>query len=432
MHTSSKSAVVYENSLAFAQQQDALDPLKKYREQFYFPQMHGRDVIYFTGNSLGLQPKKTQDYILNELEDWATFGVEGERLARNPWLSYHEQFSESLSKIVGAKAVEVTVMNSLSVNLHLLLVSFYRPDKNRTKILCESNAFSSDRFVIESQLHVHGFKTADAIIEVAPRQGEHCIREEDLLEAIEKNKDSLALVLIGAVNHYTGQAFNIKNLTAAAHQAGAVIGLDLAHAAGNIKLQLHDWQVDFAGWCTYKYLNSGPGGISGIFIHERHLNNPQIPRFGGWLGVSKESRFKLNREFVPATTAEGWQLGTVPVLLLAAHKAALDLFDETGMEALVAKAEKLTGYLEFIIQEVNKTQDQQLEIITPSDKEKRGSQLSLIPHKMGKEFYNRLMHAGVITTWLEPGVMRCAPVPLYNSFEDIYRFGELIRELAVS
>lgn len=426
MNNTTLTTTHYENSLAFAMQQDESDPLAVYREQFYFPKMHGREVIYFTGNSLGLQPKITQDYVLNELEDWATFGAEGRYHARNPWHQYHEQFLDSLSKLVGGKPVEVTVMNALSVNLHLLMVSFYRPDKNRYKILCESNAFSSDRYVIESQLNFHGFDPQDGIIEIAPREGEYCIRHEDVLNAIEKNKDSLALVLLEAVNYYNGQAFNLKDITRAAHQAGAIAGFDVAHAIGNIHLHLHDWDVDFASWCSYKYLNSGPGGISGIFVHERHLLDPHIPRFAGWWGTNKGDRFKAGKGFVPAPAAEGWQLSTAPVLLLAAHKASLELFDAVGMDALVAKSEKLTGYLEFILDDVNKTQGTLLEIITPRDKKQRGCQLSLIPHK-GKDFFNHLKQAGVLATWQEPRVMRCAPVPFYNSFEDVYRFGEIIK-----
>lgn len=421
----------YENSLAFATQQDALDPLSKYRDQFYFPKLHGREVIYFTGNSLGLQPKNVQDYVLNELEDWATFGAEGRYHARNPWHQYHEQFSDSLSKLVGGKPAEVTVMNALSVNLHLLMVSFYRPDKKRYKILCESNAFSSDRYIIESQLRFHGFDPQDAILEIAPREGEHCIQHTDILEAIEKNRNSLALVLIGAVNYYNGQVFHIREITQATHQAGAVAGFDIAHAIGNIRLHLHDWNVDFASWCSYKYLNSGPGGISGIFVHERHLQNAETPRFAGWWGTDKEIRFNSNKGFVPAPTAEGWQLGTAPILLLAVHKAALELFDEVGMTALIDKAEKLTGYLEFILDDVNKTSGTPFELITPRDKKQRGCQLSIIP-RGGKDFFNRLKQNGVLASWQEPNVIRCAPVPFYNSFEDIFRFGEIIKNLSAS
>lgn len=424
----------YENSLTFAQQQDAADVLKSYRDKFYFPRMNGREVVYFTGNSLGLQPKATQDYVLNELEDWATFGVEGHFHARKPWMPYHEQFAEPLSKIVGAKPEEVVVMNQLTVNLHLLMVSFYRPNKERYKILCEAKAFPSDQYALESQVKFHGYTPEEAIVEVAPREGEVCIRHEDILAAIEKNKNSIALIMIGGVNYYNGQVFDMKAITEAGHKAGAFVGFDLAHAAGNLKLQLHDWNVDFACWCSYKYLNSGPGGVSGAFIHQRHLNNPEIPRFAGWWGHDKNSRFKMEKGFVPMATAEAWQMSNAPILSMAAHKASVDMFDEVGMDVLVAKTERLTGYLEFIVDEINKNrnlctnkQDGFLEIITPRDKKQRGCQLSIVAHGEGKELFNKISEKGVIADWREPNVIRCAPVPLYNSFEDVFRFGEILR-----
>ncbi|MBA3704494.1 MAG: kynureninase [Bacteroidetes bacterium] len=421
----------FENTLTFAQQADAADPLKKYRDQFYFPMMHDREVVYFTGNSLGLQPKATQDHILNELEDWASFAVEGHFHARKPWVSYHEQFAGPVSKIVGAKPNEVVVMNFLTVNLHLLMVSFYRPTKQRYKILCEAKAFPSDQYAFESQVKFHGFDPSNAIVEVAPRKGEHSIRHEDILEVIEQNKDTLALVLFGGINYYNGQVFDMKGITEAGHKAGAVVGFDLAHAAGNIKLQLHDWNVDFACWCSYKYLNSGPGAVSGVFIHEKNLNDPKTPRFAGWWGNDKEVRFKMEKGFVPMPTAEAWQLSTVPVLLLAAHKASVDIFDEVGMDALIEKSRRLTVYLEFVIGEINmsqesrgKNQDKMLEIITPKE---RGCQLSIIAHGRGKDLFNKLKEQGVIADWREPNVIRCAPAPLYNSFEDVFRFGEILK-----
>lgn len=417
----------YENTIAYAKQQDANDPLKNYRDKFYFPMMHGRETVYFTGNSLGLQPKATQDYVLNELEDWAVFGVEGHFHARNPWMPYHEQFAVPLSKIVGAKPEEVVAMNQLTVNLHLLLVSFYRPTKTRYKILCEAKAFPSDQYALESQVRFHGLDPEDAIIEIFPREGEVCIRHEDVLAAIEKNKDSIATILIGGVNYYNGQVFDMEGITEAGHKAGALVGFDLAHAAGNIKLELHDWDIDFACWCSYKYMNSGPGGVSGVFINERHLNKPELIRFAGWWGHDKDSRFKMEKGFVPMSTAEAWQMSNAPVLSMAAHKASIDIFDEVGMDALVAKAEKLTGYLEFIVDDINTALDKKLEIITPRDKKQRGCQLSIVAHGRGKELFNKLTEAGIISDWREPNVIRCAPVPLYNSFEDVYRFGEILK-----
>lgn len=417
----------YKNTLEFAKQQDSEDPLKTYRNMFYFPMMHGRETVYFTGNSLGLQPKTTQDHVLNELEDWATFGVEGHFHARKPWLSYHEQFAVPVAKIVGATPEEIVVMNQLTVNLHLLMVSFYRPSATRYKILCEAKAFPSDQYALESQVKFHGLDPQEAIIEIAPRDGEQCIRHEDIIEAIEKNKDALALVMIGGVNYYNGQVFDMKSITAAGQKAGAIVGFDLAHAAGNIKLQLHDWNVDFACWCSYKYLNSGPGGVAGVFINKRHLNKPEIIRFAGWWGHDKETRFKMEKGFIPMPTAEAWQLSNAPVLSMAAHKASVDIFDAAGMDALTAKAEKLTGYLEFVIDEINKDLEQKLEVITPRDKKQRGCQLSIVAHGRGKDLFNKLTQAGVISDWREPNVIRCAPVPLYNSFEDVFRFGEILK-----
>jgi len=408
----------YENTLAFAQSLDAADPLKKFRERFYFPQMNGREVVYFTGNSLGLQPKATQDYVLKELEDWASFGVEGHLHARNPWLSYHEIFSEPLSKIVGAKPNEVVVMNQLTSNLHFLMASFYRPTKKRYKIICEHKAFPSDQYALETQVQFHGFDPADAIIEVMPRKGEHTIRTEDILSAIEKNKAELELVLIGGVNYFTGQVFEMAKITEAAHKADALAGFDLAHAVGNIKLNLHDWNVDFACWCTYKYLNSGPGCVGGAFIHERH-HKAETPRLGGWWGHDKESRFKMEKGFKPMLSAEAWQLSNAPVVAMACHKAAIDIFEEVGMDALLEKSKVLTAYLEFIIRSVS----DKLEIITPPE---RGCQLSIIAHGMGKSLHEKLTEKGVISDWREPNVIRCAPVPLYNSFEDVWRFGEIL------
>jgi len=420
----------YHNTLEFAKQQDANDPLRKYREQFYFPQINGRDVIYFTGNSLGLQPKSTQDYILRELEDWASFGVEGHFHSRNPWMPYHEQFAEPVAKIVGAKPNEVVVMNQLTVNLHLLMVSFYRPTKKRYKIICEGKAFPSDQYALESQVKFHGLDPDKAIVEVHAREGEHNMRTEDILFTIEQHADELALVIFGGVNYYTGQLLEMDTITKVAHGVGAIAGFDLAHAAGNVKLNLHDWNVDFACWCSYKYLNSGPGSVAGAFVHERHLNDKNISRFAGWWGHDKSTRFKMEKGFAPMPTAEAWQLSNAPVLSMAAHKASVDIFNEVGMDALVAKSEKLTGYFEFIVNDINsnlKSQISNLEIITPKDKNHRGCQLSIVAHGLGKSLHDKLTEAGVIADWREPNVIRCAPVPLYNSFEDVYRFGEILK-----
>jgi len=413
----------FENTLAFANALDEQDALKHFRDQFYIPIINGKECIYFTGNSLGLQPKTTQDYVLNELEDWASFGVEGHFHARQPWFSYHEMFPQLLTKIVGALPEEIVVMNQLTVNLHLLMASFYQPTKERFKIICEAKAFPSDQYALETQVQFHGFDPKDAIVEVAPRDGEYCIRHEDVLSAIEKNGSELALVMMGGVNYYTGQVFDMKAITEAGHKAGAIVGFDLAHAAGNVKLNLHDWNVDFACWCSYKYLNSGPGSVAGAFVHAFHLNEKNLPRFAGWWGHDKGSRFKMEKGFVPMKTAEAWQLSNAPVLSMASHKAAIDIFDEVGMNDLIIKSEKLTGYLEFIVTTISKD----LEIITPKNKSERGCQLSIIAHGMGKALHTKLTEGGVIADWREPNVIRCAPVPLYNSFEDVWRFGDILK-----
>lgn len=415
----------YKNTLAFAKAKDKKDPLKKFRAKFLFPKHKGKEVIYFTGNSLGLQPKSTAKYIQRELDDWAKFGVEGHFRAKNPWVSYHEMFAEPLSKIAGAKPGEVVAMNQLTSNIHFLFASFYRPTKERYKILCEAKAFPSDQYALESQVKFHGYKPEDAIIEVAPRAGEHSIRPEDILSAIEKNKNELSLIFIGGVNYYSGQVFDMGSITEAGHKASALVGFDLAHAAGNIKLNLHDWNADFACWCSYKYLNSFAGGVGGAFIHERH-HNKDLPMFAGWWGYDKERRFKMEKGFVPIPTAEAWQVSNAPILSMAAHKASLDIFMEAGMDALVEKSKMLTGYLAFVIQEINsQIKEHKLEIITPQE---RGCQLSIIAHGHGKDLYNKLMNAGVIADWREPNVIRCAPVPLYNSFEDVFRFGEILKK----
>ena len=418
-----------ENSLAFAQQQDKDDPLRSYRGKFYFPMHSGKKVLYFTGNSLGLQPRTTQDYVLNELEDWASFGVEGHFHARNPWFSYHELLTEKTARLVGAKPEEVVVMNQLTVNLHLLLVSFYRPTKQRYRIICEAKAFPSDLYALQSQIKFHGYDPKDALIALSPREGEYNLRREDILAEIEKHKNDLALVLFGGVNYYSGQVMDFKGITEAAHKVNAVCGFDLAHAAGNLKLELHDSGMDFACWCSYKYLNSGPGGVAGVFVHERHLKNTELPLFAGWWGHDKSVRFKMEPEFRPMQTAERWQLSNAPVLAMSAYKASLDIFDEVGMDKLVEKRGKLTGYLEHVLGDVNRqtaTKEKYFEIITP---EERGCQLSVVAHGRGKELFTSLLQAGVISDWREPNVIRLAPVPLYNSFEDIYQFGQVLLKL---
>lgn len=418
----------YKNDITFAHQRDAQDPLAKYRNEFHFPTYHENGVIYFTGNSLGLQPKRTREYILQELEDWAKWGVEGHFDARNPWFSYHELLTTKAAKIIGALDKEVVITHSLTTNLHLLMVSFYRPEGKRYKILCEGKAFPSDQYAMESQVKFHGYGPKEAIIEIFPREGEHLIREEDILSNIEKEGDEIALIMIGGVNYYTGQLFDMKTITATGHKVGAVVGFDLAHAAGNVEMHLHDWGVDFAAWCTYKYLNSSPGGVSGMFVHERHANNPDLPRFAGWWGHDKDARFKMESGFRPMEGAEGWQLSNAPILGMAAHLASLTIFDEVGMAAISEKRDELTAYLEFIINDISANSEKvNFEIITPTDKAKRGSQLSILAHGQGKDLFDALTKSGVVADWREPNVIRVAPAPLYNSFEDVYHFGQKLK-----
>lgn len=422
----------FELGQAFALELDQSDHLKDFRKEFLFPQHGGKDVIYFTGNSLGLQPQQTASYLQQELDDWATYGVEGHFNAKNPWYSYHELLNTTNASLVGAKPSEVVCMNQLTVNLHLLMVSFYRPTSSRYKIICEAKAFPSDQYALESQVKFHGFNPEEAIIEIAPRAGQHIIDENDILDAIEKNKESLALVMMGGVNYYSGQLFNIKMITAAAHQAGALAGWDLAHAAGNVELHLHDWNVDFACWCTYKYMNSGPGSVSGVFIHEKY-HHENLPRFAGWWGHDKTVRFKMEPGFVPIPGAEGWQISNAPILSMAAHRASLDIFSRTSMKSLTAKSKNLTAYLEFLIQNLNHKisgkENFPLEIITPKNPDQRGAQLSIIAHGYGKDLHAKMIASGIISDWREPNVIRLAPVPLYNSFFDMYNFVEILDRL---
>ena len=419
----------FENTLEFAQSLDQQDPLKSFRNEFHFPTFHTNEVRYFTGNSLGLQPKSTAKYIQEELDDWAKFGVEGHFLSRRPWFSYHENLTEKVAKIVGAKPIEVVVTHSLTTNLHLLMVSFYRPQGKRTKILCEAKAFPSDQYALESQVKFHGLSN-EHLVEVAPREGEQLIRIEDILSKIEELGDELALVMIGGVNYYTGQLFDMESITKAGHKVGAIVGFDLAHAAGNINLKLHEWGVDFAAWCGYKYLNSSPGGVSGMFVNERHANNPALPRFAGWWGHNKEVRFLMEPGFQPMPGAEGWQLSNAPVLGMAAHLAAVDLFDQAGMEAIGTKRDLMTAYLEFVIDTISERNKEKctFELITPRDKKQRGAQLSIMALGQGKALFDALSDLGVVADWREPNVIRVAPAPLYNSFEDCWWFGQLLEK----
>ena len=415
--------MIYQNTLEYAESVDAQDELSHFRDEFLIPQHNGEDSIYLCGNSLGLQPKSTEKYLGVQLSIWKDLAVEGWFQGDDPWLQFHHQLKQPLSNLTGATSDEVTVMNSLTVNLHLLLVSFYQPINKRFKILMEGGAFPSDQYAIESQVNFHGFEPDQAIIEVFPREGEYTLRTEDIISAIEQNADELALVLFAGVNYYTGQVFDMEAITKAGHKAGAYVGFDLAHAVGNVPLQLHNWGADFACWCSYKYMNSGPGGISGIFVHEKHFYNPDLKRFAGWWGYRPDKRFLMAPGFKPANGAEGWQVSTSPILLMAAHKAALDIFEKAGgLEKLRQKSILLTGYLEHLIHEINRKHREELfAIITPSDLNTRGCQLSVICKRNGKAIFNYLAENGVIGDWREPDVIRLSPVPLYNSFKDVYK-----------
>lgn len=412
-------------SLDYAQDLDKNDELRDYRDQFHFPtDENGDKKLYFTGNSLGLQPKSTREYINQELDDWAKYGVDGHFEAKNPWMPYHEIVTEKLARVVGAKPEEVVAMNSLTANLHFLMVSFYRPEGKKRKIVIEYDAFPSDVYAVKSQIEYHGGNPVTDLIYLRAREGEHTIRIEDIKAVLENQSDEIALIMLGGVNYYTGQLFDMKAITEIAHKNNIVAGFDLAHAAGNIHLKLHDWGIDFAAWCSYKYLNSGPGGIAGIFVHEKHLEK-DLPRFEGWWGQNKKTRFLMGREFDGIRTAEGWQLSNPPIFQLAALNASLDIFEEVGMEKLNIKTKKLTGYLEQLVNSLGKDT---IEIITPSDETQRGCQLSIRVKNADKSLFEELTKQNIISDWREPDVIRVAPVPLYNSYEDCYKFSDILKK----
>ncbi len=416
---------MYENNLDFAQLEDQNDDLRKFRERFHIPtRSNGEEHIYMCGNSLGLQPKACKEYLNQELEDWKNYGVEGHFKAKHPWMPYHEFLTEAMAKVVGAKSHEVVVMNTLTVNLHLMMVSFYRPTIKRHKILIEYDAFPSDKYAVSSQLRYHGYDPKDSMIELKARENEHCLRHEDILKTIGEQGDEIALVMIGNTNYYTGQFFNMKSITQKAHEKGCLVGFDCAHGAGNVDLDLHNSGIDFAVWCSYKYLNSGPGSLGGCFVHERHANSNDIPRFEGWWGHNKETRFAMRDGFEPIYGVEAWQLSNPPILSMAAIMSSIDIFAEAGIKNLRKKSVRLTAYLEYLLNEII---DERLEIITPSNPEERGSQLSLKIKTIGKQVYDLIAEKGVIADWREPDVIRVAPTALYNSYEDVYKLAAIIK-----
>jgi kynureninase len=418
----------FEPGLEFARRSDAEDSLGRFRSEFLFPKdAKGQDVVYLAGNSLGLQPRKAKAYVEVELEDWARFGVEGHLHARHPWLPYHEELTGQVSRLVGALPHEVVVMNTLTVNLHLMMVSFYRPTKERFKIVMEAGAFPSDQYAAASQARFHGFAPEEAIVELRPRPGEDTLREEDVLEVLAREGGSVALLLLGSVNYLTGQAFNVERLTRAAHAQGAKVGFDFAHGAGNLVLRLHEWGPDFAVWCSYKYLNGGPGSLAGCFVHERHAKDASLPRFAGWWGHDKATRFQMGPVFHGIPGAEGWQLSNPPILQLAALRASLELFDEATMPKLREKSERLTGYLEYLLGRLPPGFCTQ---VTPRVPQERGVQLSLRLGKNPRALQKKLVDAGVVCDFREPDIIRAAPAPLYCRFEDVHRFVQVLEEYA--
>ena len=405
----------------FAREMDARDPLAKYRERFLIPRgPDGKDSVYLCGHSLGLQPKTVGAYVEEELEAWAKLGVEAHFHGKHPWMPYHRLLTEQTARLVGAKPVEVVVMNSLTVNLHLMMVSFYRPVKERHKIVVEESAFPSDQYAVQSQIRYHGFDPATSLIELKPRAGERVLRDEDIVGLIEREGDSIALVMLGGVNYSSGQLFDLEGIAREGHAKGCVVGFDLAHAAGNVPLKLHEWDADFAVWCSYKYLNGGPGCIAGCFVHERHAREA-LPRFAGWWGHDQETRFKMGPEFHPMAGAEGWQLSNPSILSMAALRASMDIFDEVGMEALRKKSVELTGYMEFLL---GKKLSDKFSIITPREPGRRGAQLSICVSRNGHAICERLTEEGAPCDWREPDILRVAPMPLYNTFADVQAFVE--------
>lgn len=410
----------------FAREMDASDTLAGLRERFHIPKTkEGRDIIYLCGNSLGLQPKSVESALMQELTDWKNLGVEGHFRAKHPWMPYHEFLTKQYADLVGAKPSEVVAMNSLTVNLHLMMVSFYRPTPTRHKIMIEGGAFPSDRYAVMSQIAYHGFDPAMSLVELFPRAGETTLRTEDIETRIRQENSGLALILLGGVNYYTGQLFDMPRITKVGHEVGCIVAFDLAHAAGNVPLRLHDWGVDFACWCSYKYLNSGPGSVAGCFVHERHGDSPNLPRFAGWWGHDKKTRFKMGPDFHAISGAEGWQLSNPPILSLAAVKASLDIFAEAGMDALRNKSLALTGYLEFLLDSLC---SDAFTVITPRSPDERGCQLSVVVKQNGRHVFDALTKAGVMCDWREPDCIRVAPVPMYNSFMDVYQFVKIFSE----
>jgi kynureninase len=413
----------FESNLAFAQKMDQEDPLAEFRSKFHIPQHEGKDTIYFCGNSLGLQPKSAKEHILRDLKNWEELGVEGHFTGDWQWVDYHKRFRKPLSNLVGSLESEVVAMNNLTVNLHLAMVSFYRPTKEKFKIICEGHAFPSDQYAFESQVKFHGFNPDEAIVELVPTEGEDTLKTEDIIATIEEHKNETALILIGGLQYYTGQFFDLETIADYAQQNDITFGVDLAHGVGNMPLKLHDWGIDFAVWCSYKYLNSGPGAVSGMFVHEKHHHNVDLPRFAGWWGHEEKERFMMKKGFIPIPSADGWQLSNCPVFNMSAHYASLEIFEEAGMDRLREKSLKLSGYLLHLLEEL-----EFIKVITPKTDQDRGCQVSMYVEENGKKIFDYLQSKGVIADWREPNVIRIAPVPLYNTFEEVFQFFNILKE----
>jgi kynureninase len=415
----------FEANVGFAEKMEQQDPLAGFKSRFYFPQHHGKEVIYFCGNSLGLQPKNALGAIETELATWRNLAVGGYFGGTHPWLTFHQTCIPALAKWVGAKDNEVTIMNALTVNLHLMMLSFYKPSGKRFKVMMEAGAFPSDQYAIETQVRHYGYEPEDAIIEISPRPGEKLLRKEDIIEAITDAGDALALSMFSGMNYYTGQLYDMKSITAAAHSVGAYAGFDLAHVVGNVPVLLHDWQVDFAVWCSYKYLNGGPGAVGGVFVHQTHATQSATPRLGGWWGNDEKTRFKMEKGFVPKPDASGWCMSTSQVFNTVCLKASLEVLEEATPQALRSKSKLLTGYLQFLLEQLENIN---FEIITPLHPEERGAQLSLFFREKGREIHDAMIANGIIVDYREPGVIRVAPAPAYCSFIDVYRFYEILRD----
>jgi len=422
----SNTITTFINSSKFADEMDQNDPMRRFRSKFHLPiKKNGEPYVYLCGNSLGLQPRSTREAIEQELKDWENYGVEGHFHAKNPWMPYHEFLTNAMANLVGAKPLEVVVMNTLSVNLHLMMVSFYQPTKKRSKILIEFDAFPSDKYAVESQIKFHGFDPKECLIELKAREGEELIRMEDIEKVIEEQGAEIALIMIGNTNYYTGQFFDMKKITELGHAKGCKVGFDCAHGAGNVELNLHDSGADFAVWCSYKYINSGPGSLGGCFVHERHSNDNSLPKFAGWWGHNKDTRFGMRDGFDPILGVESWQLSNPPILSMAAILASLKIFEEAGISNLRKKAIQLTSYLEFLVDKIN---DDRVKIITPRDPKERGSQLSIQVKSADKSLFDKISEKGVIADWREPDVIRIAPVALYNSYMDVFRFAKILKD----